>query len=88
LAAAGVAERGSWVKQLARAYNEYKKGDMDGALIDYIYLAELGYVHLHSYRTSLLGGKGTDTACSVDKPVVGASPSLHRTSSLILCFPF
>lgn len=45
---AGVAERGSWVKQLTRAYNEYKKGDMDGALIDYIYLAELGYVHLHA----------------------------------------
>lgn len=38
-----VAERGRWAEMLAKAHGMYKEGNVDGALLKYMLLAELGY---------------------------------------------
>ena len=38
-----VAERGHWAEMLAKAHLMYKEGNIDGALLKYMLLAELGY---------------------------------------------
>ena len=38
----GVAERGPWVINLTKAYNKYKAGDLMGALMLYVHMAEIG----------------------------------------------
>ncbi|XP_052698838.1 protein sel-1 homolog 1-like isoform X3 [Crassostrea angulata] len=38
-----VAERGRWAEMMPEAYNMYKEGHLDQALMKYVFLAELGY---------------------------------------------
>ena len=38
-----MSERGKWSKMLREAYKTYLSGDVDSALMMYIYLGELGY---------------------------------------------
>ena len=38
-----VAERGYWAEMLMEAHSMYKEGNVDGALLKYTLLAELGY---------------------------------------------
>lgn len=38
-----MAERGRWAEMMPEAYNMYKEGHLDQALMKYVFLAELGY---------------------------------------------
>ena len=38
-----VAERGRWGENLMQAYNDYKEGRVNEALVKYMLLSELGY---------------------------------------------
>lgn len=38
-----MAERGRWAEMMPEAYNMYKEGHLNQALMKYVFLAELGY---------------------------------------------
>lgn len=38
-----VAERGHWAEMMPEAYNMYKEGHLNQALMKYVFLAEMGY---------------------------------------------
>ena len=49
-----VAERGPWVAGFSKAFNRHRMGDDMGALLNYIYLAEIGYEVAQSNAAFLL----------------------------------
>lgn len=54
----GVAERGPWVSNLAKAFDKHKKGDLVGALLLYAHMAEMGYEVAQANAAVLLEDEG------------------------------
>ncbi|XP_067894818.1 protein sel-1 homolog 1 isoform X2 [Heterodontus francisci] len=52
-----VCERGRWSERLMSAYNSYKEGDTDSALVQYLLLAEQGYEVAQSNAAFILDQK-------------------------------
>ncbi|KAG8178341.1 hypothetical protein JTE90_029295 [Oedothorax gibbosus] len=57
-----VAERGRWGSNLMQAYNDYKEGRVNEALVKYLVLAELGYEVAQSNAAYLLDRGDADVA--------------------------
>lgn len=57
-----VAERGPWASLFMEAHQSYKEGDLDTALLKYIYLAELGYEVAQSNVAYILDQHSTQTS--------------------------
>ena len=75
-----MAERGAWISEINEAYQDYKAGRIDQALVRYAFLADLGYEHAQSNAGFILD-RGESTLFDKNQSLARALSYWSRAAS-------
>ncbi|XP_018494082.1 protein sel-1 homolog 1 [Galendromus occidentalis] len=75
-----MSERGAWISEINEAYQDYKAGRIDQALVRYAFLADLGYEHAQS-NTAFILDRGESTLFDRNQSLARALSYWSRAAS-------